>query len=319
MNEKKNEAIEIKKRLANLGLDAKRIGFDENNFYSREEMCEISAYFKQRGIRISPITMQKVKYKTMAIEEAIGETEEISLKREAQMKIIAKMNSKYFIERFMADIPGDLKQGEYIETPEYEKYCKATIEGGKNVIIGGKASKGKTRCAIEIARAYINSGGDAVFCSVNGIVFWQFEMIGEFIKKIKKTSRGKPYMIILDDIVEDVYRKARENEEWKKSKTQTVIKELFSSPSILIITTNNRIENIKKVWDGNEKVGKIEQRIYRTCFTRWEISCPICKKTIEKAYGVKTVMMKKRKCPACHADVMPEYEMIPITDYREVV
>ena len=312
MKEKRDEAKTIMEHLEKMKIDPKSVGYETEDFYGEEEMEALKAAIEKGGVRISGLDYKRIKYKTLTVPNLIKKRREEIQEKNRQTREYEKTSNKICLERFLKEIPTDLKKDEYIETPESIEYIEAVIGRGENIIIGGKTSCGKTRCAIEIARAYINNGGNAIYCSVNGIVFWQFEMISEMIRKIKNQSRGKPYLIIIDDIVEDIYRNASEREEWKKAKTQNLLKELFSSSAIIIITSNNNIESIKKIWDGEEKTGKISQRIYRTCYTNWRIMCPVCHKTIKEEYGIKTRMDKEMKCENCKSAVKVVYEMIAI-------
>lgn len=302
-----NEAKEILMRLNRAGIKKEDVGFNPMNFIPEEKMKEIKNKLKESGYNPTDFILQRIKYKIYTIEKAIKEIERLQNIAELQKK--EKEKDLYFekLDNFMKDIPPDLKNNEFIETVEYKKFETAVLINNKNIFIPGAIGVGKTRYAIEIAKKYILSGGDAIYVPLNGVIYWPTEIMNNFIDNLKKL-RSKPFLIILDDIIEDIYRKYETD--WLKQKAQLLLKEIFSHNTLIIITSNNSIRDIEIIWDDGLKDGKISHRIKRTCMTKWKVTCPKCGYEHEIFQIYENI---KLQCKLCKTTMTKKNaELIPI-------
>ncbi len=190
-----------------------------------------------------------------------------ALREEYRMREIVRSAAndlEYRIEKmngFSKTLPNFLR-GPLKTTKEYGIYREKLIKEGRNLFIPGRIQAGKTKYAVELAREYIlYTGRSAVFVPLNGAVAWDLPKFSEMMASLTAEK-----LFIIDDIIEDVYRL----EEWTRTKPRALLKELFSRPVRLIITSNNKMEDIKDIWDEpHAPAGKISERIKRNCYIRY--------------------------------------------------
>ena len=185
------------------------------------------------------------------INEHLEREKRIFEVQEAQRTQTMRLNR---LEEFEKTIPNQFKT-EFIVTNEYKRYDNKYFKENKDLILIGKIQKGKTRYAIEIARKNIILGGRSVFLPIMECAIWSIQQSQNFISSLKYQNGA---LVILDDLVEQSFI---ENE-WQRKKVRPIIKTLFSLNIRMIITMNNSIDDVHRVWDDPQKpLGKISERL----------------------------------------------------------